>query len=330
MSFYMYCTSLLVAAVVLFALWRRRNSQRKNWEKLEWSKVGEVSHLWLYPIKSCRGVPLTTAEALHNGLKEKGFCDRSLMISTESGTMVTGRQIGKTVIITPVIEERGVLQLEMEGMEPLRLDLQQVEEENIIRNSKVWGQTVVGFDCGKEASKWISQALKEEESGLFLLYSSSLSVQRFTKPSSIYPLLKIDDVGKYADLCAFLLMTDGSLEDLNSKLEDPVTFQWFRPNIVLKGVPAFEEDKWKYIKINDAIFRNCKPCDRCVFTTVDPDIGERRPQNEPLATLKKFRCSESIGIASKSKVDPMFGVNLGLECPGSISVGDAVYASYQM
>ena len=67
-------------------------------------------------------------------------------------------------------------------------------------------------------------------------------------------------------------------------------FHNFRPNIVVEGTEGgFCEDHWLYIKINGTAFRNSKGCTRCVYTTVNPDIGTKEKDGEPLKTLKSFR-----------------------------------------
>lgn len=84
------------------------------------------------------------------------------------------------------------------------------------------------------------------------------------------------------------MITEASLAELNSRLEEPVTAQQFRMNFVVKGSTAFEEDKWDWVKIGDVILRNVKPCTRCIFTTVDPETGTKNPKVEPLKTLKRY------------------------------------------
>jgi uncharacterized protein len=88
----------------------------------------------------------------------------------------------------------------------------------------------------------------------------------------------------------------------------------FRPNLVVDGdFSPHAEDQWRKIRIGDAIFDVAKPCVRCVFTTVDPESGERDPYGEPLNTLKTYRRLEK-GIS--------FGVNLIGRTPGvQIHVG---------
>lgn len=94
--------------------------------------------------------------------------------------------------------------------------------------------------------------------------------------------------GAYPDATSYTLMNEASIADLNTRLEEPVTPQHFRPNFVVKGAEVLEEDKWDWVKIGHVVFRNVKPCTRCIFTTVDPDSGVKNAKVEPLKTLKRF------------------------------------------
>ncbi len=148
-------------------------------------------------------------------------------------------------------------------------------------------------------------------------------------------------------------MSDASVSALNSRLEeagsDLVTEARFRPNIYATGVTEpFAEDKWRYFRVGSAdegpVFRMNKLCARCVFTTVDPETGEKN-RTEPLKTLKTFRYrlrtfSEVFNFRTlfsefrqtfnleERKVagsSPFFGVNLGLHKPGIVKKGDKIY-----
>jgi len=116
------------------------------------------------------------------------------------------------------------------------------------------------------------------------------------------------------------LINEGSVEELNTRIEQPVTALQFRPNIVIKGPDPYEEDEWKWIKIGDeVIFRNVKPCTRCVFTNIDPITAERHPKEEPLKTLKSYRLIEKGGDS------PVMGIHLGIRQQGKIRLNDGVY-----
>jgi uncharacterized protein YcbX len=91
----------------------------------------------------------------------------------------------------------------------------------------------------------------------------------------------------FADDMPVMLMSLGSLADLNSKLSVPVKINRFRPNIVIDGTSAFEEDTWKKIQIGNIDFDVAKPCSRCLIINTDQETSLRGP--EPLKTLATYR-----------------------------------------
>lgn len=64
-------------------------------------------------------------------------------------------------------------------------------------------------------------------------------------------------------------MTESSMENLKQhlapQLANSVQLKQFRPNFVVSGTEAFEEDLWDWVRIGEnAVFRNVKPCTRYV------------------------------------------------------------------
>jgi uncharacterized protein YcbX len=121
------------------------------------------------------------------------------------------------------------------------------------------------------------------------------------------------------DLAAFTsfpyhLLSEGSLKDLNERLATPVPVDRFRPNLVIGGTPAFTEDTWRTIQINQHTFHVVRACDRCAITTVDAARGVMTGK-EPLTTLARYRTFEQ-------KV--LFGQYLISGEKGTLRVGDAV------
>lgn len=121
----------------------------------------------------------------------------------------------------------------------------------------------------------------------------------------------------FADGFPYLLVNDASLRDLQQRCPAGVQVEQFRPNIVVSGAAAWEEDSWKVIRIGEVIFDVAKPCSRCIFTTVSPEKGQKHPSGEPLATLQTFRTAPDNG-------DVDFGLNLIARNSGVIRVGDEV------
>ena len=132
---------------------------------------------------------------------------------------------------------------------------------------------------------------------------------------------KDTDRVSFADAYPLLLATEESLDSVNDLIavgpnadEGPLPMARFRPNVVVRGAPAWAEDGWRRLRIGDAVFRAVKGCDRCVMTLVDPDTATKG--KEPIATLARHR---------KWDGKVWFAMNLIPDTPGvTINVGDEV------
>lgn len=71
------------------------------------------------------------------------------------------------------------------------------------------------------------------------------------------------------------LINQASLEDLSQKLGHPIDARRFRPNILLTGIPAWEELNWvgKVLRLGTAEIAIAAPINRCVNVDVNPDTG---------------------------------------------------------
>ena len=62
----------------------------------------------------------------------------------------------------------------------------------------------------------------------------------------------------------------------------------FRPNVVIDGVAAYDEDRMHELRAGPVTLRMVKPCTRCSITTTDQQLGAVDGV-EPLRTLKEYR-----------------------------------------
>lgn len=186
---------------------------------------------------------------------------------------------------------------------PLPLEIETFTNE--YRETEIWEKPVSANITHPSANAWFSELLNQP---VELVYFGEHST-RFTSRRPDQPVA-------FADGYPFLLTTQASLDDLNKSGPQINEMERFRPNIVISGNEAFNEDTWKRIRIGDVIFENVKPCVRCLFITLDPDTAERSPKGEPLRTLAKYRLFDKEGVT--------FGVNLVTENEGVIAVGDEV------
>ena len=257
-----------------------------------------LSSITIYPIKSCGGIELTTAEIDERGLRY----DRRWMVVNKDGVFMTQRDFPlMTLIAVELLSD--ALRIHAPNMPPLLVPLMLSNAEHTAVHIR--SDTVNAVTVGIEAEVWFSEFLGTPSK---LVAMTDASLRRVDTRYA-----RRGESVSFADGFPLLLISQASLDDLNVRLETPVPMRRFRPNLVVDGCAPFAEDKWKVIAIGDVRFRVVKPCARCVITTVDMQTGEAGV--EPLRTLATFR---TIG----NKV--MFGQYLLHQGNGTVRVGDEV------
>lgn len=266
-----------------------------------------ASALHLYPVKSCRGLAVPSAE-----VDDHGFVgDRRFMVVTEDeGMFLTQRSHPRMALIeTSLTPDTLILSTPKHGSVSVPRTSSLTPHASIQRRVTVWRSTTSADDCGDEPAGWLSDFL-----GLPLrLVRMGGTFQR----PIVKPTAQPGDVVSFADGYPFLVVSEASLADLNSRLVQPLPMNRFRPNLVVAGCAAFAEDAWSRVRIGDVVFRNAGPCARCPITTTDQDTAERG--KEPLKTLATYRRDPG------DPTDVNFGTNLIHETKrGTVRVGDVV------
>jgi uncharacterized protein YcbX len=258
-------------------------------------QVAAVASIWLYPVKSCRGISVEAAEVV-----ERGFAlDRRWVVADADGHALTQRTVGRMALVHTALDG-DAFRLTAPGQPPLRLPLVLVAGERCA--VKVWGDRVEGL-VDEAASAWLTRALGVAARAVYMPDESHRPVEG-----------DANGLVSFADAFPFLILSEASLEDLNRRLPAPLAMQRFRPNLVVRGVAPYAEDGWARLRIDDVELRGVKRCARCVLTTIDPETGEPGP--EPLRTLSTYR-KEDHAI--------YFGMNLVHHGRGAIRVGDPVH-----
>ncbi|XP_018891553.4 mitochondrial amidoxime-reducing component 1 isoform X2 [Gorilla gorilla gorilla] len=307
--------ALGLTAVALGAVaWRRAWPTRRR-RLLQ--QVGTVAQLWIYPVKSCKGVPMSEAECTAMGLRSGNLRDRFWLVINQEGNMVTARQEPRLVLISLTCDG-DTLTLSAAYTKDLLLPIK-TPATNAVHKCRVHGLEIEGRDCGEAAAQWITSFLKSQPCRLVHFEPH----MRPRRPHQIADLFRPKDQIAYSDTSPFLILSEASLADLNSRLEKKVKATNFRPNIVISGCDVYAEDSWDELLIGDVELKRVMACSRCILTTVDPDTGVMS-RKEPLETLKSYRqCDPSERkLYGKS---PLFGQYFVLENPGTIKVGDPVY-----
>jgi hypothetical protein len=238
----------------------------------------QVTDIWRYPVKSCRGEPLDAAIVEPWGLAG----DRRWMIVDRAGGVVTAREYPPLVLVTPRFDGDSI-RLTGPGLPELTVPVPSGED---LAPVSVHGNPLAAAPAGDEASEWLGKIIREP---VRLVYLDD-PTRRRPNPDYSQP----GDRVSFADGYPLMMTSGASLAALNDLIlegrhaaEGPLPMRRFRPSVVITGAPAWAEDGWRRLRIGEVTFRVAKGCDRCVFTTIDPDTGVK--SREPLITLSKHR-----------------------------------------
>jgi uncharacterized protein YcbX len=259
-----------------------------------------LSEIWIYPVKSLGGIRLKTSEVEVRGLKY----DRRWMVVDENGVFQTQRTNPKMALIDVAITDQGLLL--SSRLEPA--DQALVPFQGILTRAmevKVWDDWVWAHTTSADADAWLTVQL---EKNVHIVAMSGSASRKMNATDS-----KHGDEVSFADDFPYLLISEASLADLNSRLPQPVSMRRFRPNFVISGVAAFTEDSWNYITIGDLRFEVAKPCERCIMINIDPKTALK--ESEPLKTLAAYR---------KQDRKILFGQNLVALQNGTVREGDEI------
>lgn len=259
-------------------------------------KISDIIH---YPVKSLAGNHLQSVEVHERGLME----DRRLMLIDENNIFVSQRKFPMLSQIEVGITEDNLVLRDRRSNEFIKHKL---EFELKKTDVKIWrSETTSHQFLYKELDEWISEKMGVS---LRFVYMDE-SDHRHMNPK----YAKEDELVSFADGYPILVCNEASLAYFNSKLDRPITMAHFRPNLVIEGALAWEEDTWKRIKIGDVVLRIPKPCARCTVINIDPHSGHK--DKEVLLTLSQERMVDG-------KI--LFGTNAIVEKTGLIRLEDKI------
>jgi uncharacterized protein YcbX len=248
-----------------------------------------LTELHLYPIKSCAGIALREATLTAAGLMSERIYDREWMVVDAQGEFLTQRVHPAMALIKPRIKA-DTLELRAPGMLPLEIMLD-LPDPGLARtlNVRVWNDTVKAYDCDDTTATWFSNFLGFPcRLVRFHPDAQRLANTDWTKGRDAPTL--------FADAYPVLVISEASLADLNDKLKargrDALHMDRFRPNIVINGTEAFEEDYAESLRISGALLKPVKPCTRCGMPSVDQATGKLGP--DPLDILQTYRANPKV------------------------------------
>ena len=245
-----------------------------------------LDSLFVHPLKGGRALARSTALAETGGFAE----DRRWMLVRQNGEPVMLKSHPRLASFSIDVDGLALLAADAEG-DDLLVPPPPGDAARLPVETKQGPRPAQVADAA--ANRWFSERLDET---VWLAY-----------------LPPDPDAAGFAAKAPYLLTNAASLDDLNARLAVPVGMDRFRANLVVSGLPAWSEDRWRDLRIGDTWFRVTGPCPRCPNTTVDPAtcmMGE-----EPLHTLRNFRTVDGKAL---------FGVYLQVRRPGTLRAGDPV------
>ena len=289
-----------------------------NIRRLFFKKRPSVKELFIYPIKSCGEIPLSSAKVTPIGFEHDRIFQVVSEVDNQDSPLAPGwsyctpreKRFEKLFHVKPALIGNG-------NSTALNLTSPHVKDAFTLKFGKhlsKFGSMVISSmyttimgggsalleDCGSDLSKWLEKAT--DIRGCRLVGISevfSRRVQVNDDQGDAIPMIHEGHPGSFrppvslADEAPFLLTTSTSLADLNKRLGrgNQIDMRRFRPNIVIDGLNPWEEDSLKRVRIGSVEFHVWQRCGRCTMTTIDRDTLERC--GEPLKMLSKFREREN-------------------------------------
>ena len=254
--------------------------------------TARIQRLFIYPVKSCAGIELTESPLCEFGLD----LDRAWMVVDAHGDFITQREQPRMALIKPQLKANEMI-LRAPGMLALHVNIDAVEAPAQVT---VWNDTVSAYDMGNVAAQWFTDFLSLTDAGLPAANAPKLRMVRFDPDHKRLANLSwtkgVEAMTQFADGFPMLILSTASLDALNSKLvaagQAQVGIERFRPNIVISGLEAHDEDRLNELTIaTDACAVQLdlvKPCPRCPIPNIDPATAISSPAvNDMLQTYRQ-------------------------------------------
>ncbi len=227
---------------------------------------GTIARLFVHPVKSCAGIEVQSALLTETGLD----LDRAWMVVDADGCFLTQRTLPRMALIRPQFKGSEMI-LRAPGMLALHVAVDAVEAPATV---VVWNDTVAAWDMGAVAAQWMTDFL-----------GRPCRMVRFDpehrRLSSMAWTGGIEAPNQFSDGFPVLVVASASMDELNARLaargHAPVGVERFRPNLVLDGVHAHDEDRMDMLHIDSGAesgagvaLQLVKPCGRCPIPDIDP------------------------------------------------------------
>lgn len=318
--------SVFFLPLVTYFIFTQARQNHKSYGPLPSSTP--ITKIFIHPIKSCHGISVPRARLLPTGLD----LDRQWMwVTYPDYKFLTIRNLAKMTLIRPTYDAgsdtltitapapdgKGKLEFSI----PAHPTSQWLKENTEVVNATVWSTTTPAYSYSTKLTAPFNDFFGKE---VRLVYKPPVS----ESPRALIGNGSKERLGRsastcFADMMPILVGSEKSIAELNQRLKTAenisIGVTRFRPNILVQGEKAWDEDRWKSIRISepsvslsdkiltglglrglnlDVVAR----CARCHVPNVDPETAEEH-KRQPWDTLMKYRRVDP-GITYK----PCFGM----------------------
>jgi uncharacterized protein len=265
-------------------------------------KKMQITGLYVYPIKSCRGIAVDSVAVSATGLEN----DRRWMIVDLEGKFVTQRELPKMACIIPELTEDG-LQLRTDEDGEVLQPFSHRGQRSIV---EIFGERLPAIAGDPKVDIWLNKVLNHDVR-LVEFDDTALRLGGVQYPT------RDDAPTTFVDNYGILAISESSLSDLRSKSGKDIPMNRFRPNVVLDDLEPFQEDFISVLHSDAVSFRFVNPCTRCQMPSIDQATGEQ--SFDPVAVLSTYRYDD---VLRGTKFGAYAAVQSGVG--KSIRTGDAL------
>lgn len=220
------------------------------------------------------------------------------MVVKPGGGFISQRQHPKMALVRVSIIAEG-LRLSAPGFEDIIVDNLADDEPRV--PVKIWHDHCRAQVAKTEVNQWISEFLQSTQALRLVKFSPEF-------PRKPYQPQRFgENKAQFADAAPYLVTNQASLDTLNTHLASAslpsVTMARFRPNIVISGLPAYQEHRLQTLDLGNIKLKMVDPCSRCAIITIDPSTGNKDRDRIPFQQLAELN-----SMPQQAKV-PAFGVN---------------------
>jgi uncharacterized protein YcbX len=250
-----------------------------------------IQSFHIYPVKSCQGIEYEQIELTRTGFKY----DRHWMLVDKQGRFLSQRKFPDMARIQTRLTDDSLI-VSGDDYAELIVPLESTSRNRLAVS--IWDDHCSAALVSTAASHWFSSFLNHDCDLVFLPPNEP----RLVNPEYAHSKQTVG----FADGFPLLILSRASIDLLSDKLGETIDIKRFRPNIVVDGCEAHEEDNWSAISVNNIDIDLVKPCSRCVIPSIDQDTAEPHPSL--LKTLASYRRREGKVFVGQNGIHRSTGI----------------------